>query len=82
MMSGVSAAHVYQPGASDAKTRTTEIDWPPPRANITVSNVESAAGTVQSATTTQGDTRGRSPEGGSVVAGIARLPKDSTRTRR
>src|SRR5215470_7728059 len=51
----VSAAHTYQPGASLAKARHTEIGAGPWLANITVSNVESRAGIVHSAKTSHGD---------------------------
>jgi hypothetical protein len=50
-MSGVSAAHAYHPGASLRKARQGSIDRPASRANITVSKVDSKAGTVHAAMT-------------------------------
>lgn len=47
----VSSAHMYQPGASLAKARQVSMGRVPPRMNMTVSKVESSAGTVQAAQT-------------------------------
>src|SRR5690348_4451163 len=54
-MTGVNAAHAYQPGASVAKARHSSIGRPPRRAKVTVSKVDSSAGTVHAAMTNLGD---------------------------
>src|SRR5580700_4793335 len=70
-MSGVRRAQVYQPGASEAKARETGAGCPLWRAKITVSNVESAAGTVQSGMGVHGETWGRLAEGGGGVSTVS-----------